>query len=136
MLREESYTKAFVVRFWVRYMVGWLMSAGRSSMGGVSPAAIATLWSIISKDFQAVVEPQPYANRFVDRLVIGRSDGIGGIWRFGVCVPTPLTVKWTLCQAQSTSSRLQHGDGGTKAVNGLLKRWELWAWSLGDQASG
>ena len=43
MGREVSYTKAFIVRFWVRCMVGWLMLAGRRRMDGVRTAAIATL---------------------------------------------------------------------------------------------
>ena len=54
------------------------------------------------------VELKAYANGLVDGLTIGFSVGIGGIWRFDVCVPTPLTFIWTLCKAQSTSSGLQH----------------------------
>ncbi|KAF6220194.1 hypothetical protein HO133_003325 [Letharia lupina] len=79
MVREASYTKAFVVRFWV---------------------------SIVSKASQARVELQAYTNRLGDGLVVGFSDGSGGVWRFGVYVPTPLTAIWTLCKAQSTSSYL------------------------------
>ena len=49
MGREVSYTKAFIVGFWVRWMVGWLMPASRRSMGGVSTAAVAALWNIVSE---------------------------------------------------------------------------------------
>ena len=72
--KEVSYTKAFVVRFRVRCMVGWLMSASRRSMDGVSTAAISTLCSIISKVSQAGVKLQAYANGLIDRLVICFSD--------------------------------------------------------------
>ena len=96
MGKEVSYTKAFVMRFWVRCMAGWLMSASSRSVGGVSPAAVATLWNIISKASQAEFVLQPYANGLIDGLVIGFSDRIGRIWRFGMCVPTPLTHVWTL----------------------------------------
>lgn len=99
MVKEGSYTKAFVVRFWVRRMVGWLMSASRCSVDRVRTAAISTLWSIISKASQAGVELQAYANGLVDRLVVGFSDRVGRIGRLGVCVTTPLTAKWTLCKA-------------------------------------
>ena len=54
------------------------------------------------------VKLKTYTNRLVDGLVIGFSVVIGGIRRFNVCVPTPLTFIWTLCKAQSTSSGLQH----------------------------
>ena len=91
--------------------MSWLMSAGRCSMDGVRTAAISALWRIISKASQAGDELQAYANGLVDGLIIGLSDGVGRIWRFGVCVTTPLTAIWTLCKAQSTSSRLQHYDG-------------------------
>ena len=96
MGREVSYTKAFVMRFWVRCMAGWLMSASSRSVGGVSPAAVATLWNIISKASQAEFELQAYVNGLVNGLVIGFSDSIGRIRRLGMCVPTRLTVVWAL----------------------------------------
>ena len=52
MGREVSYTKAFIVGFWVRRMVGWLMPASRRSMGGVSTAAVTGLWNIISEAYE------------------------------------------------------------------------------------
>ena len=54
------------------------------------------------------VKLKAYANGLVDGLVIGFSVGIGGIWRFNVCVPTPLTFTRSLCKVQSTFSGLQH----------------------------
>ena len=96
MGREVSYTKVFVMRFWVRCMAGWLMSTSSRSVGGVSPAAVATLWNMISKASQAEFVLQAYANGLVDGFIIGFSDSIGGIWRFGLGVPTPLTAVWTL----------------------------------------
>ena len=36
------------------------------------------------------VESKAYANGLVDGLIIGLSIGIGGIWGFNVCVPSPL----------------------------------------------
>lgn len=91
--------------------MSWPMPASRRSMDGVRTATISTLREIISKASQAGVEPQAYANRLIDGLVIGFSDGVGGIWRFGVCIATPLTTIWTLWKAQSTSPHLQHCDG-------------------------
>ena len=71
------------------------------------------------------VGSQAYADGLVDGLVVGFSVGIGGIWRFKVCVRTPLRIIWTLCKAQSTSSRLQHCIvyWSTTAVSALLNRW-------------
>ena len=92
MVKEGSYTKAFVVRFWVRRMVGWLISTSRCSVDRVRPTAIPILWSIISKASQAGVELPAYANGLVDRLVIGFSGRVGGMGRLGVCVTTPLTA--------------------------------------------
>lgn len=43
MGKEISYTKAFVVRFRVRCMMGWLVAASGSGMDGLSTAAISTL---------------------------------------------------------------------------------------------
>ena len=54
------------------------------------------------------VESKAYANGLVDGLVIGHSIGIGGVWGFNVCVPSPLIPIWTMCKAQGTSSGLQH----------------------------
>ena len=62
--------------------------------------------SIISNASKVGVKLQTYANGLVDGLVIGFSDGIGGIWRFGIGIPTPLTAIWMPCKAQSTTPRL------------------------------
>lgn len=62
--------------------------------------------SIVRNARQVGVNVQTYANGLVDGLVIGFSDGIGGIWRFSIGVPTPLTAIWTPCKAQSTPPRL------------------------------
>ena len=91
--------------------MGWLVSACRRSMDGVGTAAISPLRNFISKTSQAEVGLHAYTDGLVDGLVVGFSDRIGGIWRFDVCISTPVTSVWTLCKAQSTSPRLQHCDG-------------------------
>ena len=109
-----SYTKVFIMRFRVRCMVGWLVSTGRRCMSRVSPTAITTLCSIISKASLIGVEVEAYTNGLVDRFVVGLSYGIGRVWRSAVRVPTPLTAVWTLCKAQSTSLHLWHCDRAPK----------------------
>ena len=94
--------------------MGWLVSACRRSMDGVGTAAISSLRNFISKTSQAKVRLQSYADGLVDGLVVGFSDGTGGIWRFDVCISTPVASVWTLCKAQSTSPRLQHCDGARR----------------------
>lgn len=108
--KEMSYPEAFVVRFWMGCMMGRLISAGGRSMDGVGPAAVSTLWKMISGASQAGFGLRAYADGLGDGLVVGLSDGTGGIWRFGVCVTTPMKAIWTLREAQSTPSRLQHRD--------------------------
>lgn len=93
--------------------MGWLETASRRSMDRISTAAVTTLWNNSAK-LDRRVKLQAYANWLVNGLVVGFSVGIGRIWRFNVYVSTPLTVTWTLCQAQSTSSRLQHCDGARR----------------------
>ena len=94
----------------MRCMAGWLVSTSGRSVDRVRTTAITTLWTIISRIFKIEVAMQAYAYGLVDGLIIGFSDGIGGVWRFGDCVPTQLTAIWTLCKAQSTSTLLQHCD--------------------------
>ena len=77
--------------------MGWLVSAGRRCTVRVCTAAVSALRSFISKASQIAIKLQTYANGLGDGLVIGPSNGIGGIWRFGVCVATPLTAIGTLC---------------------------------------
>ena len=60
------------------------------------------------RSLQEEIELKAYANGLVDGLIVGFSVGIVRIWRFDVCVPTPLTSIWTLCKAQSAFSGLQH----------------------------
>ena len=91
--------------------MGRLISAGRRSTVRVCTATIAALRNIISEASQTAIESQAYANGLSKGLIIGFSNGTGRIWRFGVCVATPLTAIGMLCKAQSTSSRLQHCDG-------------------------
>lgn len=93
--------------------MGWLKTTSRRSMDRISTAAVTALWKISAK-LNRRVELQAYANGLVNGLVVGFSVGIGRIWGFDVCVSTPLTVTWTLCQAQSTSLRLQHCDGARR----------------------
>lgn len=55
-------------------MVGWLISASRRSMDGVSTTTISPLRDIISKASKVAVGLQAYANGFVDGLIIRFSD--------------------------------------------------------------
>ena len=109
-----SYTKAFIMRFRVRCMVGWLVSTCRRRMSRVSTTAITTLCSIISKASLIGFEAEAYTNGLVDRFVVGLSYGIGGVWRSAVREPTPLTAVWTLCKAQSNSLHLRHCNEAPK----------------------
>ena len=79
--------------------MGWLISASRRSVDGVSAATVSALWSTISSASRVGVEMQAYTNGLIDGLAIGFSDGIGGVWRFGVCVTPPLAAIWTLYKA-------------------------------------